>query len=63
MGKQNVRLLIRKMLQSGRLPYDSASRESGSPAAGQVCAACGTFHFLCFALCKDERRKPREQIA
>jgi hypothetical protein len=42
MDEKSVRLLIRKMLQSGRLPYDSASKVSGSPAAGEICAACGT---------------------
>jgi hypothetical protein len=41
MDDNSVRLLIRKMLQSGRLPYDIASKVSGSPAAGEVCAACG----------------------
>ena len=41
MDKKRVRLLIRKMLQSGHLPYDGASNVSGGPAAGEVCAACG----------------------
>ncbi len=41
MDEKRVRLLIRKMLQSGRLPYEGASKVSGSPAAGEVCAACG----------------------
>jgi hypothetical protein len=41
MDEKRVRLLIRKMLQSGRLPYEGASNVSGSPAAGEVCAACG----------------------
>ena len=42
MDEKAVRLLIRKQLHSGRLPYDSASKVSGSPAAGEICAACGT---------------------
>ena len=42
MDKKAIRLLIRKMLQSGRLPYDGASNVSGSPASGEVCAACET---------------------
>jgi len=41
MDKKRVRLLIRKMLQSGHLPYDGASNVSGGPAAGEVCDACG----------------------
>jgi len=41
MDEKRVRLLVRKMLQSGRLPYEGASRVSGSPAAGEVCVACG----------------------
>ncbi len=42
MDEQSVHLLIRRMLQSGQLPYDHASKVVGSPAAGEVCAACGT---------------------
>ena len=42
MDENSVRLLIRTLLRSGRLPYDSVSKVSGSPAAGEVCAACGT---------------------
>jgi hypothetical protein len=41
MDEKSVRLLIRKLLLSGRLPYDSASKVSGRPAAGEICAACG----------------------
>jgi|SRR2546425_12937292 len=41
MDEKRVRLLVRKMLQSGRLPYEGASKVSGSPAAGEVCVACG----------------------
>jgi hypothetical protein len=41
MNEKSVRLLIRKMLHSGQLPYDGASNVAGSPAAGEVCAACG----------------------
>jgi len=36
MDEKRVRPLIRKMLQSGRLPYDSASKVSASPAAREV---------------------------
>ena len=42
MDEQSVRFLIRRMLQSGQLPYDHASKVLGSPAAGEVCDACGT---------------------
>jgi hypothetical protein len=42
MDEKSVRFLIQKRLESGRLPYDGASNLSGSPAAGEVCAACGT---------------------
>lgn len=42
MDEQSIRLLIRRMLQSGQLPYDHASKVLRSPAAGEVCAACGT---------------------
>ncbi len=41
MDEKGIRLLIRKMLHSGELPYDAASNVAGSPAAGEVCAACG----------------------
>ena len=42
MDEKSIRLIIRKLLQTGRLPYDGASNVSGSPAAREVCAACGT---------------------
>ena len=42
MDEKTVRLRIRNLLHSGRLPYDSASKVSGSPAAGEICAAFGT---------------------
>jgi hypothetical protein len=42
MDENTVRLLIRKLLQNGRLPHVSASNVSGSPATGEICAACGT---------------------
>ncbi len=41
MDEKGIRLLIRRMLHSGQLPYDGASNVGGSPAAGEVCAACG----------------------
>ena len=41
MDDKAVRLLIRVLLQKGRLPYASAAKVSGSPATGEVCAACG----------------------
>jgi hypothetical protein len=41
MDEKGNRLLIRKMLHNGPLPYDGASNVAGSPAAGEVCAACG----------------------
>jgi len=40
MDENTVRLLIRVLLQKGRLPYASAAKVSGSPASGEVCAAC-----------------------
>jgi len=40
MDDKAVRLLIRVLLQKGRLPYASAAKVSGSPASGEVCAAC-----------------------
>jgi hypothetical protein len=42
MDAQALRILIQRRLQSGQLPYDSASKVYGSPAAGEICAACGT---------------------
>ncbi len=42
MDEKSIRLIIGKLLQTGRLPYDGGSNVSGRPAAGQVCAACGT---------------------
>ena len=33
--------MIQDKLQSGRLPYDSASKVFGCPADGEICAACG----------------------
>ena len=41
MDDKAVRLLIRVLLQKGRLPYASAAKVSASPATGEVCAACG----------------------
>jgi hypothetical protein len=44
MDEKSVRLLIRKLLLSGRLPYDSPLKVSGSPAAGEVCARVWNRH-------------------
>ena len=41
MDEKTLRLLIRMHLQKGRLPFASAAKVSGSPATGEVCAACG----------------------
>jgi hypothetical protein len=40
MDEKSLRLLIRHRLKSGRLPHDGAANVSGSPASGEVCAAC-----------------------
>ena len=42
MNERSIRLRIRKLLQSGRLPYDSAATVSERPSTGEVCSACGT---------------------
>ena len=41
MDEKTLRLLIRMLLQKGRLPFASASTVFGSPATGEVCEACG----------------------
>jgi hypothetical protein len=38
----HLRTLIQYKLRSGELPYYSASKVSGSPAAGEICAVCRT---------------------
>jgi hypothetical protein len=41
METRSLRVLIQDKLQSGRLPYHSASKVFGGPADGEICAACG----------------------
>jgi hypothetical protein len=36
----DLRIRIHYKLESGQLPYDSATKVSGRPATGETCAAC-----------------------
>ena len=40
MEPEALRLLIRKKLHSGRLPYDNIPRFWGGPSNGEVCDVC-----------------------
>jgi hypothetical protein len=37
---EDLRIRIHYKLESGQLPYDSATKVSGRPATGETCAAC-----------------------
>ena len=42
MDQEAVRLLIRRKLHDGRLPYDRLTKAWGGPSNGETCSACDT---------------------
>jgi hypothetical protein len=42
MDAQEIRLIVRRKLQDGRLPYDSMPRFWGGPSDGEQCDVCDT---------------------
>ena len=42
MDAQEIRLIVRRKLQDGRLPYDSMPRFWGGPGDGEHCDVCDT---------------------